>query len=75
MSERATSIATSAPMVGQIANIAGSNKPEAAGHRFGPDLTCIECGKTWDLHQVEPTQCMPDPEHAAEYTARLDDGL
>jgi len=53
--------------------IAGSNRPEAAGHRFGPELTCIECGKTWETHQVEPTVCTPQPEFASQFQTRLKD--
>ncbi len=73
LSERATSIGLSEPSTASISTIAGSNRPGAAGHRFGPDLSCIECGKTWDMHQIEPTVCTPAPEHAAGYTTRLDD--
>jgi hypothetical protein len=29
------------------------------GHRFGPDLICTECGRRWELHQVEPLVCEP----------------
>ena len=75
MSERASRIEAPVPSADRIPNIAGSKRPEAAGHRFGPDLTCIECGKAWDLHQVEPTVCAPAPDRAAEYAARLEDGL
>ncbi len=75
MSERATSIGLPDPSAATISTIAGSNRPEAAGHRFGPDLTCIECGKTWDTHQIEPTVCTPSPDHATGFTARLDDSL
>jgi len=63
------------PSVGDVNNISGSNRPEAAGHRFGPDLTCIECGRTWDEHQVEPTACTPGRDPAPQFTARLDEGL
>lgn len=64
----------SGPSVGQVSNIAGSNRPEAAGHRFGPDLTCIECGKTWDAHQADPAVCTPAHEPKATFVARIDDG-
>ena len=33
------------------------NRPPASGHRFGPDLTCSECGVTWDEHQKDPNPC------------------
>lgn len=75
MSERATSIGVAGSVTAGVATIAGSNRPEAAGHRFGPDLTCIECGRTWDEHQVEPAPCAPEPDRLGEYAARIDDGL
>jgi hypothetical protein len=57
--------------VGDVATavglISGSNRPEAAGHRFGPELTCIECGKTWETHQVDPTVCAPQPDFSTQY--------
>ena len=34
-------------------------RPSASGHRFGPDLTCSECGVTWEEHQRQPTACEP----------------
>jgi hypothetical protein len=33
------------------------DRPSASGHRFGPDLSCSECGITWDEHQAEPGPC------------------
>jgi hypothetical protein len=33
------------------------SRPPASGHRFGPDLSCTECGITWEAHQKEPAQC------------------
>jgi len=39
-------------------SVSESNKrPHASGHRFGPDLTCSECGVTWDNHQKDPIDC------------------
>ena len=75
LSETATSVRVTEDAAGTVAMISGSNRPEAAGHRFGPDLTCIECGKTWETHQVEPTVCTPRPEFAAQYQATLKDDL
>ena len=34
------------------------SRPGAEGHRFGPDLSCSECGVTWDAHQVDPQKCV-----------------
>ncbi len=33
------------------------DRPGASGHRFGPDLTCSECGILWDVHQRDPKPC------------------
>lgn len=74
LSERATSIGMPGPAEAEINRISGSNRPEAAGHRFGPDLTCIECGRTWDEHQADPSACTPAPEHPPQFTARVDGG-
>ncbi len=35
-----------------------TNRPSASGHRFGPDLSCSECGVTWDEHQKDPSPCV-----------------
>ena len=32
-------------------------RPEAGGHRFGPDLQCTECGRYWEQHQQQPSPC------------------
>ena len=32
-------------------------RPEAGGHRFGPELQCTECGRYWDSHQQNPKPC------------------
>ena len=32
-------------------------RPEAGGHRFGPDLQCTECGRYWEAHQQQPSPC------------------
>jgi len=42
-----------------------ASRPGAAGHRFGPDLSCSECGVTWEAHQVEPRKCIDDEEVVA----------
>lgn len=34
------------------------SRPGAEGHRFGPDLSCSECGVTWDAHQLDPRRCV-----------------
>ncbi len=34
-----------------------TDRPTASGHRFGPDLTCSECGIGWDEHQRNPLPC------------------
>jgi len=36
------------------------DRPGASGHRFGPELTCSECGILWDVHQREPKPCKTD---------------
>lgn len=74
LSERATSIGIAGPSVDAVSNISGSNRPEAAGHRFGPDLICIECARTWDEHQADPSACTPRLEPAPTFTPRLDNG-
>jgi len=73
LSEDGTSMQAAPTAAAGVGIIAGSNRPEAAGHRFGPDLSCIECGKTWETHQVEPTVCTPHPDFAAQYQSRLKD--
>jgi hypothetical protein len=35
-----------------------ASRPGAEGHRFGPDLSCSECGVTWDAHQADPRRCV-----------------
>ena len=37
-----------------------ASRPGAAGHRFGPDLSCSECGVKWEAHQVDPRKCVDD---------------
>lgn len=37
-------------------------RPDAGGHRFGPNLHCGECGRSWNDHQCEPAPC----EHAKD---------
>lgn len=37
-----------------------ASRPGAEGHRFGPDLSCSECGVTWDAHQLDPRKCVDD---------------
>lgn len=71
MSEDGTSMGAVADVEATVGVISGSKRPEAAGHRFGPELTCIECGKTWETHQVEPTVCTPQPDFAAQYQTQL----
>jgi hypothetical protein len=34
-----------------------TTRPAASGHRFGPNLHCDECGRSWDQHQHEPIPC------------------
>jgi len=62
------------PSEADISKISGSKRPEAAGHRFGPDLICIECGKTWEIHQVDPTVCTPGVEHTPRFAPRTNGG-
>lgn len=35
-----------------------ASRPGAEGHRFGPDLSCSECGVTWEAHQANPQKCV-----------------
>ena len=35
-------------------------RPGAGGHRFGPNLECSECGRSWDDHQFDPSPCQTD---------------
>jgi hypothetical protein len=35
-----------------------SDRPGAAGHRFGPRLVCSECGIRWDVHQRDQKPCL-----------------
>jgi hypothetical protein len=47
----------------RIGNVSMSevvSRPGAKGHRFGPDLSCSECGVTWDAHQVDPRDCLDE---------------
>ena len=37
-----------------------ASRPGAEGHRFGPDLSCSECGVTWEAHQIDPRKCVDD---------------
>ena len=62
-------------MAASVRVISGSKRPEAAGHRFGPELVCIECGKTWESHQVDPTVCAPQPDFSTPYQPSVKDGL
>ena len=39
-----------------------ASRPGAEGHRFGPDLSCSECGVTWEAHQLDPRKCVDDTE-------------
>jgi hypothetical protein len=34
-----------------------NKRPGAAGHRFGPDLSCSECKISWEAHQRDPQPC------------------
>ncbi len=47
------------------------DRPGASGHRFGPDLTCSECGIQWDVHQREPRPCETDRESSPQAGAFL----
>jgi hypothetical protein len=47
----------SAPETSQDAS---QDRPAASGHRFGPDLSCSECGVQWEAHQREPAPCRSD---------------
>ncbi len=40
-----------------MSNVDGKDRPTARGHRFGPDLTCSECGLSWEEHQATPGPC------------------
>jgi len=40
-----------------MSNVDGKDRPTARGHRFGPDLTCSECGLSWEDHQASPGPC------------------
>jgi hypothetical protein len=40
-----------------MSNVDGKDRPTARGHRFGPDLTCSECGLSWEEHQASPGPC------------------
>ena len=62
-------------MAANIRVISGSKRPEAAGHRFGPELICIECGKTWETHQADPSVCKPPPELTIQYEPQTKDGI
>ena len=39
-----------------------ASRPGAKGHRFGPDLSCSECGVTWEAHQIDPRKCVDEDE-------------
>lgn len=48
-------------------------RPAAGGHRFGPNLECSECGRSWDDHQNDPSPCADKPPAAVvTATAKLD---
>ena len=53
----------------------GKDRPTARGHRFGPDLTCSECGLSWEEHQASPGPCKkvpgPEPSVAADLAAPI----
>lgn len=40
-----------------VAKLNPKIRPEAGGHRFGPDLQCTECGRYWEEHQRQPSPC------------------
>jgi hypothetical protein len=40
-----------------IPRVAGSNRPAAWGHRFGPSLRCDHCGVGWLDHAKDPHGC------------------
>jgi hypothetical protein len=40
-----------------VAETESKNRPAASGHRFGPDLSCSECGISWEEHQKDPVPC------------------
>jgi hypothetical protein len=42
---------------GTVSDSDQKDRPTASGHRFGPELTCSECGVTWDEHQANPAPC------------------
>lgn len=42
---------------GRLAKPTPTIRPDAGGHRFGPDLQCSECGRGWNDHQHEPAPC------------------
>lgn len=42
--------------------------PAASGHRFGPGLSCSECGIRWEDHKRKPAPCRGEP--AADPFAR-----
>jgi hypothetical protein len=44
---------------GNVSDSETTARPSASGHRFGPDLSCTECGITWEAHQKEPVECNP----------------
>ena len=45
---------------GDVSDTETNIRPSASGHRFGPDLSCAECGITWEAHQKEPVPCSTD---------------
>ena len=47
-----------------------ASRPGAEGHRFGPDLSCSECGVTWEAHQNDPQKCVDECVDTEESTLR-----
>jgi hypothetical protein len=45
---------------GRLNREESTDRPTASGHRFGPDLSCSECGIGWDEHQRNPLPCKTD---------------
>jgi hypothetical protein len=48
-----------------------ASRPGAEGHRFGPDLSCSECGVRWDAHQADPRRCVDARDMEAEAEVSL----
>ena len=53
-------VGTRPTRIGNVCMSEAVRRPGAKGHRFGPDLSCSECGVTWDAHQVDPRDCVDD---------------